>query len=126
MNSVIEVACGEYGDNISSLVSAINNGKNDIRDGHPYPETKGDNLNNVNQKNGSTKNIEVKEEAKQDDNVPDKNDANNIQDKYTDKLPIESSTNRGILPKFATNDIAKHSSKFLFKLKINLTVIINL
>lgn len=108
---IIEVACGEYGDNISSLVSAINNGKNDIRDGNSYPETKDGNLNNIILKNGTTKNIEAQEETKQDDNIPDKNDANNIQDKYTDKLPIENSNKLGILPKFSTNDIAKNSNE---------------
>ncbi|XP_063222771.1 ATP-binding cassette subfamily G member 4 isoform X1 [Bacillus rossius redtenbacheri] len=35
---VIEVSCGEYGDNISKLVEAIQNGKYDIRLGKPFPE----------------------------------------------------------------------------------------
>lgn len=35
--SVIEVSCGEYGDNVKKLVAAIDNGKNDIRDGRPFP-----------------------------------------------------------------------------------------
>ncbi|XP_069675333.1 ATP-binding cassette sub-family G member 4-like isoform X2 [Periplaneta americana] len=34
---VIEVSCGEYGDNIRKLVTAIQNGKNDIRTGKPFP-----------------------------------------------------------------------------------------
>jgi len=35
---VIEVSCGEYGDNIRKLVRAIQNGKHDIREGKPFPE----------------------------------------------------------------------------------------
>ncbi|KAK6636299.1 hypothetical protein RUM43_009958 [Polyplax serrata] len=34
---IIEVSCGEYGDNVKKLVAAIENGKNDIRDGRPLP-----------------------------------------------------------------------------------------
>lgn len=44
---IIEVACGEYGDHTRKLVCAIDNGKNDIRDGKPFPELKlNDGLNN--------------------------------------------------------------------------------
>ncbi|KAJ3631279.1 hypothetical protein MTP99_012417 [Tenebrio molitor] len=44
---IIEVACGEYGDHTRRLVDAIDNGKNDIREGKPYPEIKFSNgLNN--------------------------------------------------------------------------------
>lgn len=114
---VIEVACGEYGDNISSLVAAIKNGKHDIREGLPFPETKGENLNNANQTNALSKNVEA-EGSKDDSNISDKNDANNIQDKYTDKSPIENQNNGSILPKYATNDIAKNSSKFIYYKKL--------
>jgi hypothetical protein len=38
LSLVIEVSCGEYGDNIRKLVRAIQNGKHDIRDGKPFPE----------------------------------------------------------------------------------------
>lgn len=38
LSSVIEVSCGEYGDNIRKLVRAIQNGKHDIREGKPFPE----------------------------------------------------------------------------------------
>lgn len=31
------MSCGEYGDNIRKLVTAIKNGKNDIRTGTPFP-----------------------------------------------------------------------------------------
>ncbi|KAJ8922661.1 hypothetical protein NQ315_007693 [Exocentrus adspersus] len=44
---IIEVACGEYGDHTRKLVCAIENGKNDIRDGKSFPELKlNDGLNN--------------------------------------------------------------------------------
>lgn len=44
---IIEVACGEYGDHTRKLVCAIDNGKNDIRDGKPFPKLKlDDGLNN--------------------------------------------------------------------------------
>lgn len=47
---IIEVACGEYGDHTRKLVCAIDNGKNDIRDGKPFPELKiNDGLNNADQ-----------------------------------------------------------------------------
>lgn len=45
---VIEVSCGEYGDNVRKLVMAIQNGKHDIQVGKPFPQP--ENLNNVNQK----------------------------------------------------------------------------
>lgn len=45
---VIEVSCGEYGDNVRKLVTAINNGKYDIQVGKPFPQPKS--LNNVNPK----------------------------------------------------------------------------
>ncbi|KAJ8969017.1 hypothetical protein NQ317_007378 [Molorchus minor] len=35
---IIEVACGEYGDHTKKLVHAIGNGKNDIRNGTPFPQ----------------------------------------------------------------------------------------
>jgi len=38
LSLVIEVSCGEYGDNIRKLVRAIQNGKHDIREGKPFPE----------------------------------------------------------------------------------------
>ncbi|CAH0769316.1 unnamed protein product [Bemisia tabaci] len=43
---LIEVSCGEYGDNVSTLVKAINNGKHDIRNGKPFPVSEP--LNNAN------------------------------------------------------------------------------
>ncbi|XP_059476406.1 ATP-binding cassette sub-family G member 4 [Neocloeon triangulifer] len=49
---IIEVSCGEYGENnVSALVAAIGNGKHDIREGKPWPEVK-DNNQVVAMKNG--------------------------------------------------------------------------
>lgn len=45
MFPVIEVSCGEYGDNVRKLVTAINNGKHDIRNGKPFPKSEA--LNNA-------------------------------------------------------------------------------
>ncbi|XP_050537758.1 ATP-binding cassette sub-family G member 1 [Daktulosphaira vitifoliae] len=45
---LIEVSCGEYGDNVQKLVNAIQNGKCDIQPGKPFPNN--EILNNSNQK----------------------------------------------------------------------------
>lgn len=42
------MSCGEYGDNVRKLVTAIKNGKYDIQMGKPFPQP--EILNNVNQK----------------------------------------------------------------------------
>ncbi|KRT85079.1 ABC transporter ATP-binding protein, partial [Oryctes borbonicus] len=43
---IIEVACGEYGDNTKKLVQAIDNGKQDIKLGEPFPERTKEVMNN--------------------------------------------------------------------------------
>lgn len=53
---IIEVACGEYGDNTHKLVNAIANGQNDIRDGKPFPEMKVPALNNTPKSNAEVLN----------------------------------------------------------------------
>ncbi|KAK9871011.1 hypothetical protein WA026_009971 [Henosepilachna vigintioctopunctata] len=51
---IIEVACGEYGNHIKRLESAIGNGKHDIRDGKPFPDLKAiEGLNNSEWINGN-------------------------------------------------------------------------
>ena len=35
---MIEVACGEYGSHVQTLVKAIQNGKHDVQDDKPFPE----------------------------------------------------------------------------------------
>ncbi|XP_065206688.1 ATP-binding cassette subfamily G member 4-like isoform X2 [Planococcus citri] len=47
---LIEVACGEYGDNVKTLVTAIGNGKYDVQNGKPFPnqEPNTEALNNQN------------------------------------------------------------------------------
>ncbi|CAG2054906.1 unnamed protein product [Timema podura] len=60
---VIEVSCGEYGDNIKKLVAAIQNGKHDIRTGKPFPDLPEDEVlnNSVKEKltNGRADNVNV-------------------------------------------------------------------
>ncbi|KAI4463706.1 abc transporter g family member 28 [Holotrichia oblita] len=47
---IIEVACGEYGDNTKKLVEAIDNGKEDIKLGQPFPQRHKEVLNNGSEK----------------------------------------------------------------------------
>ncbi|XP_015108961.1 ATP-binding cassette sub-family G member 4 [Diachasma alloeum] len=104
---IIEVSCGEYGDNISNLVSAIKNGKHDIREGYPFPESKAENLNNAIQVvNGLSKDAEA---IGAQEVLTDKNDVSNIKEKYSDKTTNENINNGAIIHGFATNDIAKHN-----------------
>nr|CAD7203146.1 unnamed protein product [Timema douglasi] len=60
---VIEVSCGEYGDNIKKLVAAIQNGKHDIRTGKPFPDLPEEEIlnNSVKEKltNGKADNVNV-------------------------------------------------------------------
>ena len=98
---IIEVSCGEYGDNIRNLVNAIKNGKYDIREGYPFPENKSEGLNNVSSDSfskgeGRDENVEMK----------DKNDVNNLEEKFQEDK-IKEINNKGIIPSYATNDITK-------------------
>lgn len=110
------MACGEYGDNIKTLVNAIKNGKHDIRAGYPFPDLKGENLNNSivategdnGWKYGLTKNVEGME-IKENGNK-DKNDASTIEDKFPENKVNNEVNNGGIIPSSATNDIAKQST----------------
>lgn len=92
---IIEVSCGEYGDNIKKLVNAIDNGKYDIRTGHPFPETKLEDANNA-------------EALKDEKNAmaKDKNDASNVEEKFQENKSNRTS-NGGIIPSYARNDIVK-------------------
>lgn len=108
---IIEVACGEYGDNMKSLVNAINNGKYDIREGHPFPESKtSDSLNNAGvdgtfqgkEVHGIGNGLEIK----------DKNDASNLEEKFPEREVNMKEVNNGrIIPSYATNDIAKQGTE---------------
>lgn len=97
MITVIEVSCGEYGDNTRNLVNAIENGKRDIRTGYVLPEVKPEALNNAAVANDS-KSVDLN----------DKNDANNTVEKF------QTTKNNGgaigyVIPGYATNDIPKQS-----------------
>lgn len=103
--SVIEVSCGEYGDNIKNLVNAINNGKYDIRDGQPFPEMK-EGMNNCTASTGILKNGDTIEKAK----IKDKNDVSNFEEKFPENKPNEITNGKLISARdYATNDITKQS-----------------
>ncbi|XP_043252019.1 ATP-binding cassette sub-family G member 1 isoform X2 [Colletes gigas] len=100
---IIEVSCGEYGDNIRSLVAAIKNGKYDIREGYPFPENKSEGLNNA-----LSESLQKGTDSGENAETKDKNDVKNLEDKFQDYKQEESS-NKTVIPSFATNDIAKQA-----------------
>ncbi|XP_046739749.1 ATP-binding cassette subfamily G member 4 [Diprion similis] len=95
---IIEVSCGEYGDNIRNLVNAIDNGKRDIRTGYQFPAIgKPESLNNTVSNNDSKAT-----------DVIDKNDANNVTEKFNENLKNNGTINF-VIPGYACNDIPKES-----------------
>ncbi|XP_015430836.1 PREDICTED: ATP-binding cassette sub-family G member 4 isoform X1 [Dufourea novaeangliae] len=98
---IIEVSCGEYGDNIKSLVNAIKNGKYDIREGYPFPENKSEGLNN-----GPSESLQKNVDAGENAEARNKNDMKNLEEKFQDNK-TKDLNNGGIIPSFATNDIVK-------------------
>ncbi|XP_051174768.1 ATP-binding cassette sub-family G member 1 isoform X1 [Leptopilina boulardi] len=99
---IIEVSCGEYGNNIKNLVNAIKNGKRDVRRGYSFSDEK-EALNNSLAVSEIPKDMDVGAKITE---IKDKNDANNIEDKFQDKKTNESN---GVIPNYATNDIAKQN-----------------
>ncbi|KAJ0175542.1 hypothetical protein K1T71_008701 [Dendrolimus kikuchii] len=100
---IIEVSCGEYGDNTGKLVRAIDNGKHDIRNGMPFPESRVPNYNNK-------KDMEVSLAVNK---KWDKNDFSQTPEKFKDTPSNEANGNRNIqngLLQFAANEIAKGES----------------
>ncbi|XP_037975240.1 ATP-binding cassette sub-family G member 1 isoform X2 [Plutella xylostella] len=94
---IIEVSCGEYGDNTGKLVRAINNGKHDIRNGLPFPESKVPDLNNK-------KDMEVSLAPE-----VNKNDLSQVRDKFRQE-PQNGSNGSNLqngLLQYAANEIAK-------------------
>lgn len=105
---IIEVACGEYGDNTRKLVNAISNGLNDIRDGKPFPEFKmNDGLNNGSKYATDAVNIAV-----------EKTEAGGAGDKLVNNLVMNETASR--LLQNVVNDISKEGTMvgLLFKLQI--------
>ncbi|XP_077269350.1 ATP-binding cassette sub-family G member 4 isoform X1 [Temnothorax americanus] len=100
---IIEVSCGEYGDNIKNLINAINNGKYDIREGHPFPETK-EGMNNCTAAAGILKNSDNLDKLK----IKNKNDISNLEEKFTEEKTSEISNGK-LISGYATNDIAKQA-----------------
>ncbi|XP_021201244.3 ATP-binding cassette subfamily G member 4 isoform X2 [Helicoverpa armigera] len=93
---IIEVSCGEYGDNTGKLVRAIDNGKNDIRNGMPFPDSKVPDYNNKKA---------MEESLNKEWN---KNDLSQVQEKFRDGNNTNGNGNlqNGIL-QFAASEIAK-------------------
>lgn len=121
--TVIEISCGEYGDNIKNLVNAIKNGKLDVREGYNFPEKEP--LNNLPPVSKEGTNVSTVVETL---SVPvthsgnkDKNDANNIQEKFNETNNSSSGKNNNNGGLFATtNDISKQSWFFFFWLLIKI------
>ena len=103
MNPVIEVSCGEYGDNIKNLVNAIRNGKSDVREGFIFSEKK--QLNNEIGKDVETLPLNQSNIAK------DKNDVNCIEEKFRDDKSNQKN-NSNMMNTYSTNDIKQ--SKIFF------------
>lgn len=99
---IIEVSCGEYGDNIKNLVNAIRNGKHDVRDGYAFPEKEV--LNNTSSKDAEASQGQSTDSA----NLKDKNDINYVEDKFSDEKSSDKS-NGGIITSYAKNDILKQN-----------------
>ncbi|KAH0951022.1 hypothetical protein HN011_009710 [Eciton burchellii] len=99
---IIEISCGEYGDNIKNLVNAINNGKYDIREGYPFSEMK-DGMNNCTS-TGILKNGDSIEKVK----LKDVNDISNLEEKFPQDRQNEISNGK-FISDYATNDIAKQN-----------------
>ncbi|XP_022119566.1 ATP-binding cassette sub-family G member 1 isoform X2 [Pieris rapae] len=103
---IIEVSCGEYGENTSKLVRAIENGKNDIRNGKPFP---------IQPNYNNQKDMEDSAKSAIGWNV---NDASQIRDKFAGDVPNgangangtngTSNLQNGLL-QFAANEISKGS-----------------
>lgn len=100
---VIEISCGEYGDNIKKLVNAINNGKYDIRDGYPFPELK-EGMNNCTASTGILKNGDNIEKIAI--KLKDINDISNLEEKFPQDRRTEISNGK-LISNYAANDITK-------------------
>lgn len=102
---IIEISCGEYGDNIKKLVNAINNGKYDIRDGYPFPELK-EGMNNCTASTGILKNGDNIEKIAI--KLKDINDISNLEEKFPQDRRTEISNGK-LISNYAANDITKQA-----------------
>ncbi|XP_026315902.1 ATP-binding cassette sub-family G member 1 [Hyposmocoma kahamanoa] len=97
---IIEVSCGEYGDNTGKLIRAIDNGKHDIRNGVPFPESKLPDFNNK-------KDMEVSLNSNKEYN---KNDVAQVPEKFRQDAVTNgngaSNLQNGLL-QYAANEISK-------------------
>lgn len=101
---IIEVACGEYGDNTRKLVNAIENGKNDIRDGKAFPDFKmSDGLNNAAKY--------VADNINGVANKVNKNENVNGEEKFVNNLAAGAGENGNQLLQSVVNNISKESKE---------------
>lgn len=104
---IIEVSCGEYGDNIRKLVNAIANGQNDIRNEQSFPAvTAADGLNNATKalnENGA-------ESAAADKSAINETSNSDV-DKFADSN--KGNTNGNLLLQNAMNVVAKEKQSKL-------------
>ncbi|XP_069356446.1 ATP-binding cassette subfamily G member 4 [Maniola hyperantus] len=105
---IIEVSCGEYGDNTGKLVRAIDNGKNDIRTGMPLPK-----MAEYNNK----KDMELSMKS----NEWNKNDASQVQDKVLDVHGANGTNgtnnlHNGLL-QLAANEISKGKGEIVVQVE---------
>ncbi|GLV33102.1 uncharacterized protein CBL_10449 [Carabus blaptoides fortunei] len=99
---IIEVSCGEYGDNNRKLVNAIANGQNDIRTEYSFPAVTGmDGLNNAGTKSLNDNNVPPSAPAERSVNESSNSDV----DKFADSK--KGNTNGNLLLQNAMNVVAK-------------------
>ncbi|XP_020294982.1 ATP-binding cassette sub-family G member 4 isoform X2 [Pseudomyrmex gracilis] len=100
---IIEVSCGEYGNNIKKLVNAIKNGKYDIREGHMLSDTK-EGLNNCSASAEILKNGDTIDKIK----MKDKNDVSNLEEKFSEEKLTEIANGK-LITSYTANDITKEA-----------------
>ncbi|KAJ2949944.1 hypothetical protein O0L34_g11269 [Tuta absoluta] len=103
---IIEVSCGEYGENTGKLVRAIDNGKHNIRNGVAFPESKVPDFNNK-------KDMEA---SMNGGKTWDKNDLSQVPEKFKEDNVANgngtSNLQNGLL-QFAASEISKGKGETL-------------
>lgn len=109
---IIEVSCGEYGDNIKNLVNAIGNGKHDVREGYPFQAPEKEHLNNSTATTTCGSNgaglatAPLTTTAKLEDPIKDKNDANSIVEDKFSTTNDKNQRDNNIISSFAKNEVS--------------------
>lgn len=100
-------------------MTAIKNGKYDIREGYPFPENKSRVLNN-----SPSESFQKGGNAGDNAEARDKNDVKNLEEKFQPSKGKEINT-KGIIPPYATNDITKQGI-YLRKKSVNRRVLVEI